>query len=342
MSLLVTGGHGFVMSNLARLWLDRHPQERVTILDRDRPDEAARRFFAGVEDRIRWIAADILDPGAWHDEARRHGIDRIVHGAALTPFPWIDEARKEHDPEREAPGRVLDVNLGGTLGVLEFARGLPACRRLLIIGTGAVYGEAPRAGEPIAEDGPAAPRSLYAISKHAAELTARRFAELYGLPVVVARLAAVYGPMDRMLASRHIVCAPNKVTALALAGEAIRLGSAEGVGDWISVSDVAAALLMLLDAEALRHDAYNIASGRAETLARLAALTADLVPGTAWSVDPAEANVLPDAGREAGRWGGYHIGRMQEEFGWTPLPLAVRLAEYIDWRRDNELRGGPA
>ena len=82
MSLLVTGGHGFVMSNLARLWLDRHPHERVTILDRDHPDEAARRFFAGVEDRIRWIAADILDPGAWHDEARRHGVARALLLAA--------------------------------------------------------------------------------------------------------------------------------------------------------------------------------------------------------------------------------------------------------------------
>jgi UDP-glucose 4-epimerase len=148
--------------------------------------------------------------------------------------------------------------------------------------------------------------------------------------------------MDRLLPSRHIVCPPNKVTALALAGEPVRLGNGEGVGDWIHACDVAIALAILLEAEAPRHPVYNIGSGRAETLARLAELTAELVPGTVWSVDPDSPNVVPDPGRLAGHWGGYDIGRMRAEFGWTPAPLEVRLAEYIDWRRNKEMRGGLA
>ena len=61
---------------------------------------------------------------------------------------------------------------------------------------------------------------------------------------------------------------------------------------------------------------------------------AGLVPGALWSVDPGAANVAADAGRRAGHWGGYDITRLREEFGWAPLPLEARLAEYIDWLGD--------
>lgn len=341
MSLLVTGGHGFVMSNLVRHWLDGHPREHVVLLDRDAPDQASTAFFGGRLERIHWIRADILDRATWQDAAREQGVDRIVHGAALTPHPWSDLDGTLHDPERAQPGRVVDVNLGGTLAVLDFARSLPACTRLVLVSTGAVYPAESPDGNPIRESGSVAPSTLYGISKYAAELVARRYAELFGLSIVAARLASVYGPMDRMLPSRHVVCAPNRVTALALAGVPIRLDGEDGVGDWIHAADVAAALTLLLDADEARHTVYNVASGCAETLARLAALTTALVPGATWSVDPGRANVQGDVGRSAGRWGAYDIARMRDEFGWAPQPLVQRLTEYIAWRECAETMGGP-
>jgi UDP-glucose 4-epimerase len=335
-SLLVTGGNGFVMSNFVRQWLERKPEEIVTVLDRDAPDDVAQRYFGPFAGRIRWIKSDIGARQTWQDEASRHGIDQIVHGAALTPHPWVDNSGTTHDPEREMPERIIDVNLGGTLAILAFARSLPHCRRLVVVSTGSVYGDDGPDDRPLPEFGYVSPGTLYGISKYAAELVAGRYANLFDLPVVAVRLASVFGPMDRVLPSRHVICAPNQMTALALAGEPIRLNSPDGVGDWISALDVANALTALLEAERPQHSTYNIASGSAKTLAYLAELTASLVPGTTWSVDPEQANVVADPGRRLGQWGAYDISLMQREFGWAPGSLEHRLADYIVWRRTEE------
>ena len=339
MSLLVTGGHGFVMSNLLRAWLERDPAATVVLLDREPPDAATLRFFEGLHERIHWIGADILDRAAWQEAARQHGVDRIVHGAALTPHPFTAADGKVHDPERARPEQVIEVNLGGTLAVLELARSLPAFRRLVLVSTGSVYGDEGPVDRPLPEDGFVAPGTLYGISKYAAEMVGARYAALFGLSVVAARLASVYGPMDRILPSRHVVCAPNRATALALAGEPIRLNAEDGVGDWIHAGDVATALIALLEAERPRHATYNVGSGRAETLATLAALTAGLVPGATWSVRPDDANLVGDPGRRRGQWGAYDIARLATEFGWSPRPLAERLADYIAWRSAAEGKG---
>jgi nucleoside-diphosphate-sugar epimerase len=336
-TLLVTGGNGFVMSNLVRHWLEAHPGEAVTILDRDDPDPAARDFFVGLAGRIRWLRCDIRDR-SWHAEARDHGIDRILHGAAVTPHPWTDAEGRDHDPEREDPELAIEVNLGGTLAVLDFARRLSVCQRLLLVGTASVYGDGDPSGRPRSEEDTVAPAALYGISKYAAELVALRFRELYDLPLVVARLGAVYGPMDRLLDSRHIVCAPNRIVTLALAGEAIGLDDPVGVGDWIHATDVAAALSLLLEAPMPRHTLYNVASGGAQTLARLADLVTAAVPGSTWGIVPGQPTVRADPDRRLGCWGGYAISRMRREFDWAPAPLEQRLGEYIAWRKNT----GPA
>jgi UDP-glucose 4-epimerase len=336
MSLLVTGGQGFVMSHLVRHWAERHRDERVVILDREAPDAVAARFFAPIADRLAFIKADILDRAAWMDSAAAFGIDRIAHGAALTPHAYVEESGRPRDPEREAPERIIDVNLGGTLTILAFAQRLRSCRRIVLVSTGSVYGEEGPHDRPLPEDGYVAPVSLYGISKLAAELVALRYRALFDLSVVAARLASVYGPMDRQLPSRHVVCVPNRMTSLALAGESIRIESATAVGDFIHAADVARALAVLLEAEAPRHRVYNIGSGALVSHGELAELTTRLVPGSTWSLDAQRPNVAGDPARRFGQWGAYDIARIGDEFGWRPDPLAGRLAAYIDWRRVEE------
>lgn len=340
MSLLVTGGQGFVMSNLVRAWLESRPAGQVTVLDAVPPDDIALRFFAGFEQRISWITADIRDRAAWPHDAG--DLTAIVHGAAVTPHPWTDADGARHEPEREDPERVVDINLGGTLAALDFARRLPGLKRFLLVSTGSVYGDEGPTDRPLPEDGWVAPTTLYGISKLAAEQVARRYGELYGLPVTTVRLASVFGPMDRLLPSRRVVCAPNRVTALALSGDPIRLSSAEAVGDWIDARDVATAILALLAAERPRHPVYNVASGRAETLGHLAELTCRLVPSATWAVDATRPNLVADPARRLGQWGAYDIGRLSHELGWAPEPLEARLASYVAWRRLNESLGGPS
>ncbi|MFO1060618.1 MAG: NAD(P)-dependent oxidoreductase [Dongiaceae bacterium] len=334
MTILITGGNGFVMSNLVLHWLAGDPGERAVILDSSAPDPLLRRFLAPVLDRVDWVQASILEPQAWAPALAGRGIDRVVHGATVTPHAYVAADGTRHDPEREDPRRILEVNLMGTVALLDWARAVPGLARFLLVSTGSVYGDEGPAipGAPLPEEGYVAPTTLYGISKHAAELATRRYGEIYGLPATAVRLASVYGPMDRYTAARHVRCLPWRVAHLALAGEELRAASTEAVGDWIHAGDVATAIALLLRAPAPRHPVYNVGSGRAETIGGLIAAAREVLPLTAR--ETAEDPNLPgDPARRGGQWGAYDIGRLRDELGWQPAPLRQRLREYIDWIR---------
>src|ERR1700723_1809242 len=122
MTLLVTGATGFVMSVLARHWLDAFPDERVAVLDAAAPDAAALRYFASVADRLDVVVADVTHPAAWQAALAGADITHIVHGATLTPLSRGTAAEAKREPEAENPGRIIDVNVMGTVAVLEGAR----------------------------------------------------------------------------------------------------------------------------------------------------------------------------------------------------------------------------
>jgi UDP-glucose 4-epimerase len=338
MSVLVTGGNGFVMSNFIRQWLEHEPAGHVVVLDSSGPDGAAQAFFAPVANRIHQVKASVLDADAWSDEIAPDEITHIVHGATLTPHPYVDADGSPRDPERENPRRILDVNIAGTVTLLEWARDLPRLGRFVYISSGSVYGdEGPNAGAAaLPEDGYVDPVTLYGISKYASELVARRYAKLYGLPAVSVRLSSVYGPMDRVTTSRHVRCVPWLVAHLALAGETLHVYAHNGVGDWIHAADVADAIARLLRAPSLSHSTYNVANGRAETVQTLLELTAEKVTLTSRPSSKSDANVFCDPDRRKGQWGAYDISRLRNELGWEPVPLRQRMHDYIDWLVNNE------
>jgi UDP-glucose 4-epimerase len=182
MRLLVTGATGFVMSVLGRHWLDAHPQERLVILDAAAPDAAAGRYFASVANRLQVVVADVTQPDAWGPKLGGD-ITHIVHGATVTPLSRGTAAEAKREPEAENPGRIIDVNVMGTVAVLEWARTLPKLERFIYVSSGAVYKHhgPDRPGEPLPEDGYVMPRRLYGISKLASELITERYGELFGL-----------------------------------------------------------------------------------------------------------------------------------------------------------------
>ena len=333
MTILVTGGNGFVMSNTVRHWLESDPAERAVILDAAPPDAIARRFFAPVADRLGWVEASILDRARWAPLLAGRGITRVVHGATLTPHPFVEDDGTRRDPEREGPERIMDVNLMGTVALLEWARALPGLQRFLYVSTGSVYGDDGPAepGRPLPEDGYVGPTTLYGISKYASELVVRRYGELFGLSVVSVRLASVYGPMDRVTGARHVRCMPWKVAHLALAGEEMRVSGADAVGDWIHAGDVATAIARLLRAPACRHPVYNVAYGRAETIGTLVALAGEKLPVRSRHCAAAAANLVGDPARRDGQWGAYDISRISSETGWRPRPMREAMHAYMDW-----------
>lgn len=343
MSLLVTGGTGFVMSVLTREWLDRDPTARAVILDRAPLDAAAMRFFAPVRDRLEVITADIRDQASWAPRLDKLGITVIVHGATVTPISRGSAAEARRHPEAEDPAAIVEVNLMGTVRMLDWARARPSVRRFVYVSSGAVYrNHGPDwTGEPLPEEGYVAPLKLYGISKFASEMVVNRFADLFGLPAISIRLASVYGPMDRVTESRNFRHIPNRIAHMALAGETIRPTNLEAVGDYLHSADAARGILALIDQPALNYRCYNIATAKTVTIGDFIRWAAEKVPGTQHEIAPFEScNIDQDTHLATGMWGAYDIARIQRDTAWQPRPVREAFHDYIDWITANEVETG--
>jgi UDP-glucose 4-epimerase len=334
MTLLVTGATGFVMSVLAHEWLESYPDERVIVLDAAVLDEAAQRYFAPYRDRIQVLTADITRPDTWVSSLTEP-VSHVVHGATVTPLSRGTAAEARREPEAENPRRIIDVNVMGTVALLDWVRSLPQPPRFIYVSSGAVYKhEGPdRPGEPLPEDGYVMPRRLYGISKLASELITERYGELFGLSTCSVRPSSVYGTMDRVTASRNYRHVPNRIAHMAVGGvKRVRVNTLSAVGDYIHVEDAARAIIALLRAPSLRYGTYNIAQGLTTTIGELIAWAAEKTPGfhAELSAD-ADADILQDATLRAGMWGAYDISRIFAETGWRPRPVREALHAYMQW-----------
>ena len=335
MTLLVTGGTGFVMSVLARHWLETEPTSRVVILDAAPMDEAAKRYFAPVADRMTSLVADVTRPEMWSDELSRHNIEHVVHGATITPISRGTAREAKREPEAENPGRIVEVNLMGTVALLDWARSQKGLRRFIYVSSGAVYKHhgPDRSGEPLPEDGYVMPRTLYGVSKLASELITERYGELFGMSTTSVRLASVYGTMDRPTASRTFRHGPNRVAHMAARGvRSVRVNTLDAVGDYIHAEDVARAIASLLRVPAVRYSAYNIAIGRTTRLGDFVAWAAEKSPGFQAEITGVDdADIVQDPTRVDGMWGAYDISRISAETGWKPRPVKEAFQAYMDW-----------
>ena len=124
MALFVSGGAGFVLRHLIQQWLVSHPADQAVIVDAAEWDSAAQRFFAGVRERLVFLHADVRQTAGWTDTASGYPITHVVHAAAITPSP---------EREWDHPAEVLDVNVMGTVNVLEWARRAPGLQRFIYV-----------------------------------------------------------------------------------------------------------------------------------------------------------------------------------------------------------------
>jgi UDP-glucose 4-epimerase len=335
MTLLITGATGFVMSVLARHWLEAYPAEHLVALDAAPMDAAAQRYFAPVADRLTMVVADVTQPDSWRPAIDAHAITYIVHGATVTPISRGTAVEAKHEPEADAPARIIDVNVMGTVAVLEMARSLRSLRRFVYVSSGSVYKHhgPDRPGEPLPEDGYVMPRRLYGISKLASELITERYGDLFGFSAASVRLSSVYGPMDRETGSRTFRHVPNRIAHKALDGAPVmRVNTLEGVGDYIQAEDVASAIACLLKAPLLRFGTYNIAAGQTSTVGDIVTWAAERVPGFHAEVGPPDhAEIVQDPALTGGMWGAYDISRILADTGWKPRPTREAFLAYMDW-----------
>jgi UDP-glucose 4-epimerase len=335
MTLLVTGATGFVMSVLGRRWLSSAPAARLVVLDAAAPDAAAQRYFAPFRERLSVVVADVTQPESWRAALAPHTVTHIVHGATITPISRGTASEAKREPEAENPSRIIDVNVMGTVAVLEWARTLPGLERFLYVSSGAVYKHhgPDRPGEPLPEDGYVMPRRLYGISKLASELITERYGDLFDLSTASVRPSSVYGPMDRVTASRNMHHVPHRIARMALDGvKRVRVNTLDAVGDYIHAQDVADAIISLLRASRLRYSTYNVACGTTASIREMVGWVAEKVPGfSAEIVPPEQADILQDPTLREGMWGAYDVSRISGETGWRPRPMREALHAYMDW-----------
>src|SRR5438874_11425685 len=122
--VLVTGGGGFVASNLVARLLDDDDRREVVVLDRAELDRVTRETFDQFGERIELVRADVSDREAVENALGDVRCTHVVHAAAVTNFA---------DGELTQPRRFVEVNVLGTLNLLDWSRGQRAVRRFVFV-----------------------------------------------------------------------------------------------------------------------------------------------------------------------------------------------------------------
>ncbi len=320
-TVLVTGANGFIGVNIVRRLAQKGAQ--VVALARRFPDRETERFLGTEAARVCWVQGDVRDREHLMALAREHGVDHVLHSAAVTPSLEMEQC--------QAP-MILDVNLGGTLNALEVARAIGA-RRFVLVSSSGLYGSPPTPGRPLAEVEPPYTGSLYTICKAAGEALCRRYRTLHGLSAVAARLGTTYGPMERASHSREQMSHVYVLAHRALAGEAVSVWGVERLRDFCYVDDAAEAYARLVLAGELHYDLYNIATEETLSVRDVVEFLSGFCPGFQWSEAsrPEEADLvlLPASQRVP-----LDMSRLREEVAFTPQHnLELGLRQYLAWLR---------
>jgi UDP-glucose 4-epimerase len=246
MRALVTGGAGFIGSNLTDALLARGDEAIVVDdLSTGRRENIEQALANGAT----LVEADIRDRAAIEEIAGRERPEAIFHLAAQ-----IDVRKSIADPAFDA-----SINIGGTANVLEAAR-TAEVRRVVFSSTGgAIYGEGDGQQLPLREDAPLAPEAPYGQSKFAGEGYLALYERLYGLSSVPLRLGNVYGPRQDPLGEAGVIAI--FCGKLMDGGRPTIYGDGRQTRDYVFVGDVVAANLAAADHPEVG-DAVNIGTGR--------------------------------------------------------------------------------
>ena len=248
-SALVTGGAGFIGSHLCDGLLAAGWQLRVL----DDFSSGREANIAHLAERVQLVRGDLRDAALL--ERLLPGVEVVFHQGGVPSVP-----RSVAEPER-----TNDVNLTGTLRVLEASR-RAGVRRVVFASSSSAYGDTPVL--PKVETMAPCPLSPYALQKYAAERYCQLFHRLYGLETVALRYFNIYGPRQDPK-SEYAAVIPRFARAC-LAGEPpVVFGDGEQTRDFTFVADAVAANLLAADAPRAAGEVMNVAGGRRVSLNQL-------------------------------------------------------------------------
>ncbi len=226
-SVLVTGGMGFIGSNLALRLVELGAD--VTILDSMIPDYGGNEFNVyPIKDRVRMNFCDIRDESAVNYLVR--GKDYVFHLAGQVC----------HLMSLSNPFPDIEMNITGTAIIMEALRKFNRNAIVVYTGTRGQYGAS--VSLPVNEEAPTNPKGIYEISNLTAEKIIRVYNDVHGIRSVLLRLSNIYGPRSQMLHSRFGVC--NWFVRVALDNDTIKVfGDGSILRDFLYVDDCVDAML---------------------------------------------------------------------------------------------------
>jgi len=318
MKIIVTGGAGFIGSHLCDALLrDGH---EVTALDNfdgfyDPAVKLQNIAEAHEHPRFTLIEGDIRDADAVGEAIERRGADAVVHLAA----------RAGVRPSIEQPILYQDVNVRGTLVVLEACRRVPNCR-FVFASSSSVYGNNTKV--PFAETDPVDdPISPYAATKKAGELVCHTYHHLYGIPMTCLRFFTVYGPRQRPDLAIH------KFTRRIEAGEPVPIyGDGTTQRDYTYIGDAIAGIHGAIERDA-GFGIYNLGEAVPVTLNELVAAIERALGTTARREHrPMQPGDVVQTYAD--------ISAARRDLGYSPsTDLATGLAKFVEWFRRARARG---
>ena len=250
MKALVTGGGGFIGSNVVRALLARGDDVRVL----DNFSTGSRANLAGLEQDVQLVEGDLRSYERVHAATR--GVEVVFHQGALPSVP-----RSVQDPLT-----TTAVNIEGTLNVLLAARDEDV-RRIVNASSSSVYGNT--GSLPRVETQAPDPISPYAVAKLAAERFCTSFSRVYGMEIVSLRYFNVFGPRQDP-SSQYAAVVPRFIRAVA-DGDAVTIyGDGEQSRDFTYVDNVVGANLLAADAPGVGGEILNVATGGSVTVNALA------------------------------------------------------------------------
>ena len=308
MSILVTGGAGFIGSNFIRFLLAESGAKVINFDLLTYAGNLANLEGCRDDPRYRFVRGDVRDRQALRRLFGEESIEAVVHFAAESHV----------DRSVEGPEVFVTTNVLGTEILLEESRAA-GVERFLMVSTDEVYGSLGSEGM-FTETSPLAPNSPYAASKAAADLLCRAFFKTFGFPVLITRCSNNYGPYQF----------PEKLIPLmianALEGKPLPVyGDGQHVRDWLFVHDHCRALDLVLQ-KGVPGEVYNIGGCNEMANLELVRLLLDRL-----KVSRDLITFVKDRPGHDRRYA-IDAGKIMNGLGWEPsVTFAEGLGRTVDW-----------
>jgi dTDP-glucose 4,6-dehydratase len=327
MNLLITGGAGFIGSNLIQHVIADPGVTKLVNLD--------CLTYAGhlanlesVSGHLKYVfeKVDLRDKAATLQVVERHAITHVMHLAAESHV----------DRSITGPGDFIATNITGTFHLLEACRGTwgsnLADKKFHHVSTDEVYGSLGATGF-FTETTPYAPNSPYSASKASSDMLVRAYHHTYGLPTVITNCSNNYGPFQF----------PEKLIPVVIQSVLARksipvYGDGMNVRDWLYVRDHAEALWTVLNRGQLG-ETYNIGGHNEWANIHIVQLICDTIDEFAPQLGGNSRGLITYVKDRAGHDRRYAIdaSKIQRELGWTPAhKFEQGIRETIRWYLDRQ------